>query len=159
MVPLATDIKAACLPFVGTLEIHQNLGFHGPLAGRLTYLLRDAGWTPGQPYCAFTATALIGLAYRLAKVPLPPQLAINGSTSGIAHTAQAHGKLSSVPATGALALEKGGPTGWHHTEVVLAVHGDGTMITFGANTEDPDTGAEGIWLHTRNVADFDFVLS
>lgn len=101
----------------------------------LRQMLAATRFQHGQQWCMFFAEAAIKAGFD-GHGPIPHWITLDGSCAHCADLAQQYGKLSEYPATGAIALFKGGPYGYHHAGIVLTIGEPyGHVITIEGNTD------------------------
>lgn len=139
-------------------------GFHEVPAGSndgpaIRSMLSDTAFSPGDMWCMFFAEAAVRFGYK-GFGEIPDWITQDGSCANCAAMARAAHHLSTSPATGAIALFHGGPKGFHHAGIVIAVQEQfGTFRSCEGNT-DSTKGVNGgeVDVHTHRIEEAKFVI-
>lgn len=140
------------------LEIREHGGNnHGEVVEKL---LRKAGGSPGQPWCAAFCDALYEAACKAFGVQ--PDINIGLSVSQLAQRAKELGRYhedENLARPGDLLLIKGGPTGYQHVGVVISfVNPQGIIASIEGNTNSAGSAdGDGVYRKKRTAAGLAFV--
>lgn len=124
----------------------------------LRHVLQGTVWEPGEEWCIAIAVAAVAYGfYGFENLPFP---GFNtASASALYSAADRAGCLSAYPATGCIALLRGGGTGHYHGGIVQSVIDDNTYREWEGNTNE-DGSPEGYMYceHIRKTETTDFVI-
>lgn len=125
----------------------------------LRYMLRDTAFQPGDRWCMFFCEAAIKAAIPDWRT-IVPHLVLDGSCASQFTAAKKADKLSDWPATGCIALYKGGTRGHYHAGIVMQTYSKGASFLACEGNTNNSGAAEGfrVCTHIRQRESADFVI-
>lgn len=155
MVPHAQEIIQWAKDRIGTKE--QPIGSND--GADLRTMLSTTAFRKGDAWCMFFAEAAVKAGF-IGTADFPRHIALDGSCHSAAILAARSGQLSEYPATGCIALFRGGQRGWHHAGIVIEVYESAGLLTTIEGNTNTNGSVEGyeVCSHTRRRTQADFII-
>lgn len=142
---------------MGIKEIPQNRGWEGPEGKRLETEMRQLGWTPPNPYCAYWGMKIWYHAYlsvgRADLADLVVKTLSPNAQQCYKKAQDSQFKISGTPQPGSIGIMALGDTSKGHLIIVGRVAKNGLIDTFEANTNfSGSRDGDGLYQKRRNVS-------